>query len=85
MDSSKKSAVARASEDFMPREPTLQTLHIVSVSFNSLFLGEVVAPDWDMFQVSVLKLLDMSSCSLGETYIIINIWTVVSSMSEYPF
>ncbi|XP_021749756.1 probable galactinol--sucrose galactosyltransferase 2 [Chenopodium quinoa] len=47
--SSKKSAVARASEDFMPREPTLQTLHIASVSFNSLLLGEIVVPDWDMF------------------------------------
>lgn len=49
--SSKKSAVARASEDFMPREPTLQTLHIASVAFNSLLLGEIVVPDWDMFQV----------------------------------
>ncbi|XP_068665410.1 probable galactinol--sucrose galactosyltransferase 2 [Aristolochia californica] len=47
--SSKKSAVARASEDFMPREPTLQTLHVASVSFNSLLLGEIVVPDWDMF------------------------------------
>ncbi|KAF3436782.1 hypothetical protein FNV43_RR19535 [Rhamnella rubrinervis] len=35
--SSKKSAVARASEDFMPKEPTFQTLHIASVAFNSLF------------------------------------------------
>ncbi|KAF8399811.1 hypothetical protein HHK36_015682 [Tetracentron sinense] len=48
--SSKKSASARASEDFMPREPTLQTLHIASVAFNSLLLGEIVVPDWDMFQ-----------------------------------
>ncbi|KAJ8431417.1 hypothetical protein Cgig2_004449 [Carnegiea gigantea] len=47
--SSNSSAVARASEDFMPREPTLQTLHIASVSFNSLLLGEIVVPDWDMF------------------------------------
>ncbi|XP_019056471.1 PREDICTED: probable galactinol--sucrose galactosyltransferase 2 isoform X2 [Tarenaya hassleriana] len=47
--SSKKSAVARASEDFMPREPKLQTLHIASVSFNSLLLGEIVVSDWDMF------------------------------------
>ncbi|KAL3642290.1 hypothetical protein CASFOL_013105 [Castilleja foliolosa] len=47
--SSKKSATARASEDFMPNEPTFQTLHIASVSFNSLLLGEVVVPDWDMF------------------------------------
>ncbi|CAJ2644507.1 unnamed protein product [Trifolium pratense] len=48
--SSKKSAVARASEDFMPREPTFQTLHIASVSFNSLLLGEIFVTDWDMFQ-----------------------------------
>ncbi|XP_059643705.1 probable galactinol--sucrose galactosyltransferase 2 [Cornus florida] len=48
--SSMKSAVARASEDFMPREPTFQTLHVASVAFNSLLLGEVVVPDWDMFQ-----------------------------------
>ncbi|KAL0356338.1 UNVERIFIED_CONTAM: putative galactinol--sucrose galactosyltransferase 2 [Sesamum radiatum] len=30
----------------MPNEPTFQTLHIASVSFNSLLLGEVVVPDW---------------------------------------
>ncbi|OVA20555.1 Glycosyl hydrolases 36 [Macleaya cordata] len=47
--SSKKSAVARASEDFMPREPTFQTLHVASVAFNSLLLGEIVVTDWDMF------------------------------------
>ncbi|XP_011072000.1 probable galactinol--sucrose galactosyltransferase 2 [Sesamum indicum] len=47
--SSKNSATSRASEDFMPNEPTFQTLHIASVSFNSLLLGEVVVPDWDMF------------------------------------
>ncbi|XP_011086999.1 probable galactinol--sucrose galactosyltransferase 2 [Sesamum indicum] len=47
--SSKKSATARASEDFMPNEPTFQTLHIASVSFNSLLLGEIIVPDWDMF------------------------------------
>ncbi|XP_058193858.1 probable galactinol--sucrose galactosyltransferase 2 [Rhododendron vialii] len=47
--SSKKSATARASEDFMPNEPTFQSLHIASVAFNSLLLGEIVVPDWDMF------------------------------------
>ncbi|XP_031479166.1 probable galactinol--sucrose galactosyltransferase 2 [Nymphaea colorata] len=46
---SKASAVARASEDFMPNEPTLQTRHIASVAFNSMLLGEIVVPDWDMF------------------------------------
>ncbi|XP_062184232.1 probable galactinol--sucrose galactosyltransferase 2 [Phragmites australis] len=44
-----KSAVARASEDFMPQEPTRQTLHIASVAFNSFLLGEIFIPDWDMF------------------------------------
>ncbi|RVW75140.1 putative galactinol--sucrose galactosyltransferase 2 [Vitis vinifera] len=47
--SSRKSAVARASEDFMPKEPTFQTVHIASVAFNSLLLGEIVVPDWDTF------------------------------------
>ncbi|KAI9173769.1 hypothetical protein LWI28_006155 [Acer negundo] len=47
--SSKKSAVARASEDFTPKELTFQTLHVASVAFNSLLLGEIVVPDWDMF------------------------------------
>lgn len=48
--SSRRSATARASEDFMPWEPTFQTLHVASVAFNSLLLGEIVVPDWDMFQ-----------------------------------
>lgn len=56
--SSKKSAVARASEDFMPREPTFQTLHIASVAFNSLLLGEIVVPDWDMFHVRIAFFLN---------------------------
>ncbi|CAI9112857.1 OLC1v1013357C2 [Oldenlandia corymbosa var. corymbosa] len=48
--SSKRSATARASEDFMPREPKFQTIHVASVAYNSLLLGEIVVPDWDMFQ-----------------------------------
>ncbi|XP_057804200.1 probable galactinol--sucrose galactosyltransferase 2 [Salvia miltiorrhiza] len=48
--SSKRSATVRASEDFMPRQPTFQTLHVASVAFNSLLLGEIMVPDWDMFQ-----------------------------------
>ncbi|KAL7098370.1 hypothetical protein ACP275_09G013200 [Erythranthe tilingii] len=48
--SSRRSASARASEDFMPWEPMFQTLHVASVAFNSLLLGEIVVPDWDMFQ-----------------------------------
>ncbi len=49
--SSKKSAATRVSEDFMPNEPTFQTLHIAAVAFNSLLFEEIVVPDWDMFFV----------------------------------
>jgi len=45
-----KTAVARASDDFYPREPASHTVHILNVVYNTLFLGEVVHPDWDMFQ-----------------------------------
>ena len=62
--SSKKGAVARASEDFMPREPTFQTLHIASVAFNSLLLGEIVVPDWDMFHVRCLLTSDFELTDL---------------------
>ncbi|KAL0904717.1 hypothetical protein M5K25_026858 [Dendrobium thyrsiflorum] len=47
--SSKVSAVTRASDDYMPRNLTSQTVHVASVAFNSIFLGEVLVPDWDMF------------------------------------
>eukprot|EP00961_Rhodomonas_salina_P299558 3939026-Rhodomonas_salina.3 len=43
-------AVARASDDFYPRENASHTVHVVNVVYNTLFLGEVVHPDWDMFQ-----------------------------------
>ncbi|KAF5183437.1 Stachyose synthase [Thalictrum thalictroides] len=46
---SKRSAITRASDDYWPKNPKTQTLHIAAVSFNSIFLGEVVVPDWDMF------------------------------------
>ncbi|KAL6200837.1 hypothetical protein ACLB2K_024552 [Fragaria x ananassa] len=46
---SKISAITRASDDYYPKNPTTQTLHIAAVAFNSIFLGEVVVPDWDMF------------------------------------
>nr|CAD1839323.1 unnamed protein product [Ananas comosus var. bracteatus] len=45
----KVSAITRVSDDYMPRNQASQTLHIAAVAFNSIFLGEVVVPDWDMF------------------------------------
>lgn len=47
---SKQTAIVRASDDFFPREPVSHTIHIASVAYNSVFLGEFMQPDWDMFQ-----------------------------------
>lgn len=41
--------MARASEDFMRKDQMLQTLYVSFVAFNSLLLGKVIVPDWDMF------------------------------------
>eukprot|EP00980_Cylindrotheca_fusiformis_P014543 scaffold3914_cov121-Cylindrotheca_fusiformis.AAC.12 len=43
-------AVARASDDFYPRRPESHSVHLVNVAYNSMFLGEICLPDWDMFQ-----------------------------------
>ncbi|OAY66778.1 putative galactinol--sucrose galactosyltransferase 6 [Ananas comosus] len=45
----KQTAVVRASDDFFPRDPVSHTIHIASVAYNSVFLGEFMLPDWDMF------------------------------------
>jgi raffinose synthase len=50
--SAKRSAVIRASDDFWPRDPASHTIHIASVAYNTIFLGEFMQPDWDMFHVS---------------------------------
>jgi len=42
-------AVARASDDFYPRDPASVTPHISACAFLSLFLSPLVQPDWDMF------------------------------------
>jgi len=46
----KTTAVARASDDFYPARPESHSVHLVNVAYNSLFLGEICLPDWDMFQ-----------------------------------
>lgn len=50
--SAKQTAVIRASDDFYPHDPASHTIHISSVAYNTLFLGEFMQPDWDMFHVS---------------------------------
>ncbi|KAJ1702439.1 hypothetical protein LUZ63_002218 [Rhynchospora breviuscula] len=47
--SSKRTAVVRASDDFWPKDPASHTIHIASVAYNTIFLGEFMQPDWDMF------------------------------------
>ena len=42
-------SIARASDDFYPSRPDSWTTHIINVAYNSLFLGEICLPDWDMF------------------------------------
>lgn len=49
MYSAKQTALVRASDDFYPRDPASHTIHISSVAYNTLFLGEFMQPDWDMF------------------------------------
>jgi len=46
----KATAVARASDDFYPARPESHSVHLVNVAYNSMFLGEICLPDWDMFQ-----------------------------------
>ncbi|KAI3507718.1 hypothetical protein L1887_22709 [Cichorium endivia] len=47
--SAKQTAIIRASDDFYPHDPVSHTIHISSVAYNTLFLGEFMQPDWDMF------------------------------------
>ncbi|EOY11890.1 hypothetical protein QUC31_001545 [Theobroma cacao] len=47
--SAKSAAVMRASDDFFPRDPASHTIHIASVAYNTIFNGEFMQPDWDMF------------------------------------
>lgn len=42
-------AVARVSDDFYPRDPASSSPHIAACSYNSLLMGVLIQPDWDMF------------------------------------
>ncbi|KAL2465547.1 putative galactinol--sucrose galactosyltransferase 6 [Abeliophyllum distichum] len=46
---SKQTAIVRASDDFYPRDPVSHTIHIAAVAYNSVFLGDIMLTDWDMF------------------------------------
>ncbi|GAX76619.1 hypothetical protein CEUSTIGMA_g4065.t1 [Chlamydomonas eustigma] len=44
-----KTSVARASDDFYPRDPASSLPHLAACAFNGLFMSVLVQPDWDMF------------------------------------
>ncbi|CAI9114715.1 OLC1v1015497C1 [Oldenlandia corymbosa var. corymbosa] len=46
---SKQTAIVRASDDFFLRIPESHTIHIAAVAYKSIFVGEFMQPDWDMF------------------------------------
>jgi hypothetical protein len=45
----KVTLVARASEDFFLECPETLSVHLINVANNSLFLGKIGLPNWDMF------------------------------------
>ena len=65
--------MARCCDDFYPSDPASHTSHIGNAAFNSLFLGALVQPDWDMFHVRnplpppahLLHRLDVADCVIG--------------------
>jgi raffinose synthase len=42
-------ALARSSDDFWPRDTASHTTHIAVNAGNSVFIGALLQPDWDMF------------------------------------
>jgi hypothetical protein len=53
-------AVARASDDFYPRDPASITPHISACAFLSVFLSPLVQPDWDMFHRCSVRIPHLS-------------------------
>lgn len=44
------SNITRSFTDFWPGDPSSHGLHMVANAVNSLWMGEFIKPDWDMFQ-----------------------------------
>jgi hypothetical protein len=38
--------MARASDDFYPKDSAAQTVHLVSCAYNTVMLGEIATTDW---------------------------------------
>ncbi|KAI3436643.1 hypothetical protein D9Q98_006059 [Chlorella vulgaris] len=64
--------LARVSDDFYPANPASHTAHIANCAFNSLFMGCLVVPDWDMFHsrhVAALLHATARAVSGGPVYV----------------
>jgi hypothetical protein len=48
-------AMARASDDFYPKDSASQTWHVAAAACNSLFIGEIAHTDWDMVRENKKK------------------------------
>ena len=44
-----KSVLARASDDFYPRDRASSAAHVGACAYNAVFLSGILLPDWDMF------------------------------------
>lgn len=42
-------SVTRSSDDFWPNDPKSHPTHLYANAMTSLFVGDLVLPDWDMF------------------------------------
>ena len=54
----KQKVLMRASDDHYPSNPFSRGPHIVDCAFNSLLLGTLTIPDWDMFTTTTRKYYD---------------------------
>ena len=66
-------AVARVSDDFYPRDPASSSPHLAACSYNSLLMGVLIQPDWDMFHrcalhLSLVCLFSRKLCEVLDAY-----------------
>ena len=61
-------AVARVSDDFYPRDPASSSPHIAACSYNSLLMGVLIQPDWDMFHRYFVQHVCKSNCTAQHVY-----------------
>lgn len=56
----RNTCIMRTSDDFFPDEPRSHPFHLYANAMTSLFIGDLILPDWDMF-VSGLSMVSTNS------------------------